>query len=72
MKIFEIFSQLAGSVGKPNHPIHWVQFTEMVVWVLCFVCVGSWSFRVGIILCLSCWIYDSVWKVLKSFEIFSQ
>ena len=53
MKSFEIFSQLDGSVGKPNQPIHWVEFAEMAVWVLCFVCVGSWSFRVGIILCFS-------------------
>ena len=40
--------------------------------VLCFVCVGSWSFRVRIALCLSCWIPDSVIKVLTSFKIFSQ
>ena len=51
---FEIFSQPDGPVGKPNHPIHWVQFPAMTVWVLFFVCVGSWSFGVGIILCLSC------------------
>ena len=42
------------------------------VTVLCFVCVGSWSFGVRISLCLSFWIHDSVWKVLISFEIFSQ
>ena len=47
-------------------------FVGTAVLVLCFVCVGSWSFRVRIALCLSCWIPDSVRKVLKSFEIFSQ
>ena len=40
--------------------------------VVCFVCVGSWSFGVGIALCLFCWIYDFVRKVLTIFEIFSQ
>ena len=40
--------------------------------VLCFVCVGSWSFGVGIAFCLSCWIPDSVRKFLTNFEIFSQ
>ena len=40
--------------------------------VLFFVCVGSWSFRVRIALCLSCWIHDFVRKVMTSFEIFSQ
>ena len=44
----------------------------MAVWVLFFVCVGSWSFGVGIALCLSCWILDSVRKVLTIFEIFYQ
>ena len=36
--------------------------------VVCFVCVGSWSFGVGIALCLSFWIPNFVRKVLKSFE----
>ena len=40
--------------------------------VLCFVCNGSWSFRVGIALHLSCSIPDFVRKVLTTFEIFSQ
>ena len=40
--------------------------------VLCLVSVGSWSFGVGIALCLSCWIFDFVRKVLTSFDIFSQ
>ena len=44
----------------------------MTVWVFCFVCVGSWSFRVGISLRLSCWIPEFVRKVLKSFKICSQ
>ena len=71
LKNFEIFSQSAGPVGKPNQPVHWVQFVGTVVWVLCFVCFGSWSFRVRIALRLSCWIPDSMRKVLTSFEIFS-
>ena len=69
---FEIFYQPVGPIGKPNHPVHWVQFAGMAVWVLCFACVGSWSFGVRIALRLSCWISDSVIKVLTSFEIFSQ
>ena len=36
------------------------------------VCVGSWSFRVGIVLRLSFWIPNFLRKVLKFFEIFSQ
>ena len=44
----------------------------MVVWVVYFVCVGSWSFGVGIVLCLFFWIPDFLRKVLKFFEIFSQ
>ena len=47
-------------------------FLQTCVRVVCFVCVGSWSFGVGITLCLSCWIPNFVRKVLKSFEIFSQ
>ena len=47
-------------------------FVGMTVLVLFFVCVGSWSFGVRIALCFSCWILDSVRKVLKIFEIFSQ
>ena len=50
LKIFEIFSQLFGLVGKPNQPVHLVRFFGTTVWVLCFVCIGSWSFRVGIAL----------------------
>ena len=69
---FEIFSQPAGPVGKPNQPVHWVLFAGTAVWVLCFVCVGSWSFGVEIALRLFFWIFDSVRKVLKIFVIFSQ
>ena len=44
----------------------------MAVWVVCFVCVGSWSFGVEIALCLSFWIPDFIRIVLNFFEIFSQ
>ena len=44
----------------------------MAIWVFCFVCVGSWLFEVRITLCLSFWIPDSMRKVLKNFQIFSQ
>ena len=38
---FETLSQSDGLVGKPDQPVHWVQFSGIEVWVLCFVCVGS-------------------------------
>ena len=41
LKSFEIFSQPSSQVGKPNQPVHWVQFAGTAVWVLFFVCVGS-------------------------------
>ena len=44
----------------------------MAVRVVCFVCVGSWSFGVGIVLRLSFWIPDFLRKVLNFFDIFSQ
>ena len=44
----------------------------MVVWVVCVICVGSWSFGVGIALCLSFQIPDFIRMVLKIFEIFSR
>ena len=72
MKIFEIFSQPDGPVRKPNQPVHWVRFFGKTVWVLCFVCIGSWSFEVGIALRLFFWIPNSMRKVLTSFEIFYQ
>ena len=50
MTSFEIFYQLAGPVGKPDQPVYWVLFAGTTVWVLCFVCVSSWSFGVGIAL----------------------
>ena len=59
-------------LGKPNQPVHLVQFAGMTVWVVWFVCVGSWLFGVGIEPRLSCWIPDFVRKVLKIFEIFCQ
>ena len=71
VKIFEIFYQPYGPVGKPNHSFHRVHFVGTTVWVLCFVCIGSWPFKVRIALCLSFWILDSMRKVLKIFEIFS-
>ena len=59
-------------LGKPNQPVHLVQFAGTAVWVVWFVCVGSWLFGVGIELRLSCWIPDFVRKVLEFFEIFCQ
>ena len=29
-------------LGKPNQPVHLVQFAGMAVWVVGFVCAGSW------------------------------
>ena len=52
LKFFEIFSQPSILVGKPNQPVHWVRFSRTAVWVLCFLCIGSLSFGVGIVLCL--------------------
>ena len=69
---FEIFYQPARPVRKLNQPVHWVLFVGTTIWVLCFVCVGSKSFGVGIALRLFCWIPDSMRKVLKNFENFSQ
>ena len=55
-------------LGKPNQPVHLVRFAGTAVWVVGFVCVGSWLFGVGIELRLSCWIPESFWKVLEFFE----
>ena len=44
----------------------------MAVLVVCVICVGSWSFEVGIAVCLSFWIPNFIRMVLKFFEIFSQ
>ena len=57
-KNFEIFSHPTRLVGKLNQPVHWVRFSEMIVWVLCVVCIGYWSFGVRIALRLSFWILD--------------
>ena len=54
-------------LGKQNQPVHLVQFAGTAVWVVLFVCVGSWLFGVGIELRLSCWIPDFVRKVLNIF-----
>ena len=42
--------------------------SRTVVWVVWFVCVGSWLFGFGIELRLSCWISESFRKVLEFFE----
>ena len=55
-------------LGKPNQPVHLVQFAGTAVWVVLFVCVVSWLFEVGIELRLSCWIPESFRKVLEFFE----
>ena len=67
---FEIFSLPTGLVGKPNQPVHWVRFSEMAVWVLCFVYISSWPFVVRIALRLFCWIHDSVSKFVTKFQNF--
>ena len=55
-------------LGKPNQPVHLVQFAGTAVWVIRFVCVGSWLFGVGIELRLSWLIPESFKKVLEFFE----
>ena len=72
LKFFEIFSQPSGPFGKTNQLVHQVRFARMSVWVVCVICVGSWSFGVRIALCLSFWIPDFIRMVLKFFEIFYQ
>ena len=67
LKSFEISSQPDGPVGKPNQPVHWVMFAGTIVWVFFFVCVGSWSFEVGIALHLFFWISKYVRTVLDIF-----
>ena len=57
---------------KQNQPVHLVQFAGTTVWVVLFICVGSWLFGVIIELYLSCWIPDFVRKLLNFFEIFCQ
>ena len=72
LKTFEILSQLSELVGKPNHPVHLIQFAGTAVWVFGTVCVGSQSFGVGFVLRFFFWIPDSLRKVLKNFESLSQ
>ena len=55
-------------LGKPNQPVHLVQFARTAVWVVLFVCVGSWLFGARIELRLSCWIPEYFRKVLEFFE----
>ena len=59
-------------LGKPNQPVHLVQFAGTAVWVVWFFCVGSWLFGVRIELRLSCWIPEFLRKVLEFFELFFQ
>ena len=72
LKNFESLSQPAELVGKPDQPIHLIQFVGTIVWVFCAVCVGSQSFGVGFLLDLFFWIPDSLRKVLTNFESLSQ
>ena len=44
----------------------------MIVWVLFFVWVSSWSFEVGIAFLLFCWIPDSVRNFLTKVHNVSQ
>ena len=67
MKIFEIFFNHLYRLEKPNESVHLVQFAGTAVWVVLFVCVGSWLFGVGIELRLSCWIPEFLRKALKIF-----
>ena len=69
---FESLSQPAKLVGKPDQPVHRIQFVGTVVWVFGTVCVGSQSFGVGFVIHLFFWIPDSLMKVLKNFESLSQ
>ena len=71
---FESLSQPSELIGKPDHSVHWVQFSGMEVWVLCFfffVSVLSHSvsklYTVYIF-----WFPRSVRNVLKNFQNCSQ
>ena len=44
----------------------------MIVWVLFFVWVSSWSFEVGIAFLLFFWIPESVRNFMTKFQNFSQ
>ena len=69
---FESLSQPDELDGKPDQPIHLIQFAGTAVWVFGVVCIGSQSFGVGFLLDLFFWIPDSQRKVLKKFESLSQ
>ena len=53
IKKFESLSQWYELVGKPDHSVRYVRFVGTAVWGVWFVFAGSWSFGVGIALCLS-------------------
>ena len=69
---FENCSQPAQLIRKPDQLVHKVQFSRTAVRALCLVLIGSRSSELRINHRLFCWIPNSVRKVLKSFEIFSQ
>ena len=72
MKIFESLSQPAELVGKPDQPVHWVQFSGMEVWVLClFVSILNHSVSELYTVCFF-WFPYSVRNVLKNFQNCSQ
>ena len=72
LKFFEIFSQPSGLVGKPNHPVHYIRFAGMIVWILFFVWVSYFSFEIGIAFLLFCWIPDFVRNFLTKFQNLSE
>ena len=41
LKNFESLSQLAGLVGKPNQPVHLIQFAGTTIWIFGTICVSS-------------------------------
>ena len=59
-------------LGNRNSRFIRFGFLKIAIWVLCFVCVDFHSFGVKIALRLFFWIPDSMGKVLKNFENFSQ
>ena len=72
MKNFVSLSQPAELVGKPNQPIHWVQFSGMEVWVLCFF-VSVLSHSVSELYTVYIfWFPYFVRNVLKNFQNCSQ
>ena len=72
LTIFEIFSQPAGPIGKPNQQVHWVLFTgTQFGYFALFVMVLDHS-ELELHSVLFFWILDYVRKVLENFENFSQ